>query len=217
MTKIMYNSTTFKRYAYILLLTCLAQAPLAHSALISLQPDTTFADTGDSISLDLVISGLGDYAPDSLGAFDISIDFDASALSFTSYVLGDFLGDVSASEAIDASGGASGGSVNVAEVSLLSAAALDTLQPGAFILATLNFSVLDLEDGAATQLSLLAGPVLADAFGFGLSATTSGPASVQSTVSGVPVPGTLLLLVTALFGWLTLNRRHPLIASSKVK
>jgi len=198
----------YKRLASALLFACLIQAPLAHSALIGLQPATTFANTGDSISLDLVISDLGSFSPDSLGAFDISVGFDASALSFTSYSLGDFLGDVDIAEAIDASGGDLGGAVNVAEVSLLSALALDTLQPGSFILATLNFNVIDLEVGMETQLSVQPGFVLADAFGFVLSATASGPASVQGGSSSVPVPGTLLLLVTSLFGWLTLKRRH---------
>jgi hypothetical protein len=165
-----------------------------------------------------VISGLGSSAPDSLGAFDISVGFDASALSFTSYALGNYLGDVGISEAIDASGGLLGGEINVAEVSLLSAPDLDTLQPGAFTLATLNFNVLDLEAGEETQLSVVTGFVLADAFGFLLlPATASGPASVQNSSQPVPIPGTLLLLVIALFGWLTLNRRHSLIASSKAK
>jgi hypothetical protein len=207
----MYSPTKFKRYAYILLLTCLAQAPLAHSALISLEPGTTVANTGDTFSLDLVISGLNSSGSDSLGAFDISIGFDASALSFTSYVLGDFLGDVGASEAIDASGGVSGGSVNMAEVSLLSAGVLDALQSDTFTLATLNFNVIDLEGGATTQLSFGSGPVLGDAFGFAiLPVMTSAPANIRSTSSGVPVPGTLLLLVTSLFGFLTLGRRRPL-------
>jgi len=202
----MTTPTKIKRFAYILLLACLAQTPLAHSALISLQPSTTFADTGDSFSLDLVISGLSGSGPDSLGAFDISVDFSATALSFSGYSLGNYLGDVGASEAIDASAGPSGGSVNVAEVSLLSAGVLDALQPGAFTLATLDFNVLDLEGGASTQLSFAAGPVLGDAFGFGLTATTSAPATIQSSSTGVPVPGTLLLLVTSLFGWLTVKR-----------
>jgi hypothetical protein len=204
----MYSPTTFKRCFYILLLTCLAKVPLADAALIGLQPETTFAGTGDSISLDLVISGLDDFSSASLGAFDISIAFDASVLSFTSYALGNYLGDVGIAEAIDASGGGLGSSINVAEVSLLSAPDLDTLQPGAFTLATLNFSVIDLEEGAETELSLLAGLVLGDAFGQALSATTAGPASVQNLSTNVPVPGTLFLLTASLFGLLTLNRRQ---------
>lgn len=198
--------TAFKRYVLVLLAVCLMQIPLAHSALIGIQPGTTSANTGDLISLDLVISGLGNFGPDSLGAFDISIGFDAAALSFTGYSLGGFLGNVGLSEAIDASAGDVGGAVNVAEVSLLSAIGLDTLQPSAFTLATLNFTVINLDGGAVTQLSVLPFPALADASGFALSAAASGPATIQ----GVPVPGTLLLLITGLIGigWLIQVKRH---------
>jgi hypothetical protein len=194
----------FKRYVLVLLATCLMQTPLAHSALIGFQPDTAFADTGDSISLNLVISDLGNFAPDSLGAFDISIGFDASALSFTGYSFGDYLGDLDLFEAIDASAGDLGGAVNVAEVSLLPAALLDALQPDTFILATLNFSVIDLAAGADTLLSVLSAQ-LADASGFEIENPGLGSALIQSTV---PVPGTLLLMAASLFGWLTLKRRQ---------
>lgn len=202
----MLSSISFKRYALVLLAMCLMQTPLAHSALIGFQPDSTFASTGDSIAIDLVISDLGNFGPDSLGAFDISIVFDASVLSFTSYILGDFLGDVDLFEAIDASAGDSGGEVNVAEVSLLSALTLDTLQPGEFTLATLYFDVNDLALGAMTQISVLSGAVLAGADGKLLSAIdTSGRAIVQAPV---PAPGTLWLMTASLFGWLTLKRRQ---------
>lgn len=201
--------TIFKRYASFLLLAWIVQSPLAHSALIGLQPTTTLANNGDSISLDLVISGLGDFEPDSLGAFDLLIGFDTSALSFTGYNLDGFLGDVGLSEAIDASTGVLGGTINIAEVSLLSVIDLDALQPGSFTLATLNFNVIDLAVGAVTQLSVMSGFVLADADGFALSATAAGPASVQGAASAIPVPGTLVLFAASLLGWLTLIRRQP--------
>jgi hypothetical protein len=196
--------TPFKRYVLVVLAACLMQIPLAHAALIQIQPGTTTASTGDVISLDLVISGLGNFFPDSLGAFDISVGFDAAALSYTGYSLGGELGNIGLFQAIDASVGDLGGAVNVAEVSLLSAIVLDTQQPGTFTLATLNFTVINLWGGAATQLSILPLPVLADANGFALPVTTSGPARIQS----IAVPGTLLLFITALLGWLIQVKRH---------
>ncbi len=199
----MRNAIAFKRYLYILLLTGFIKAPLAHAAHIGLEPGSTYATTGDSISFDLVISGLGNFGPASLGAFDISVGFDPGALSFNSYSLGNFLGNIALSQALNASSGNLGNAINVAEVSLLSALGLDTLQPGTFTLATLSFTVTNLAMGAVTQLSVLSGPVLADAFGAPLSATSAAPASV----TGVPVPGTAFLLIAALFGWLTLKRR----------
>ena len=203
----MHASALIKRYISLILFASFAMAPFAHSDPISidLQPSVIGASTGDSISFDLVISGLEDSAPDSLGAFDISVGFDDSALSFSSYSLGSFLGDVGLSEAIDASSGALGGSVNVAEVSLLSAAGLDALQPGSFTLATLNFDVTSLALGAVTQLSLMPGGVLGDGFGASLTLAGSGVAAV----SNVPLPGTLMLLASTLFGWLTWVRPRP--------
>jgi hypothetical protein len=196
-----------KGYALAVLALLFVQAPLAHSALIGLQPDTTFASSGDSIALDLVISELGDFGTDSLGAFDISVGFDVSVLSFASYNLGGFLGDVGMSEAIDASAGDVGGAVNIAEVSLLSISNLDTLQPGEFILATLNFNVVDLVGGAMTQLSVLSGAVLADALGEGIEPAGLGTATVEGFV---PLPGTLYLVAVSILAWLTLKRRQAI-------
>jgi hypothetical protein len=198
----------FKRYVLVLLTTLFMQIPSAYSAHIGLQPDSILASNGDSISFDLVISDLGDLSAYSLGAFDIYIGFDESVLSFVSYSLDDFLGDINLFEAIDASSGDDGsGEVNVAEVSLLDASVLDTFQPGEFRLATLNFDVINLAAGAVSQLSVLAGAVLADANGAPLLGTTQGSASVNGVVP-VPVPGTLFLLAAALLGGLVLKRRQ---------
>lgn len=203
----MHGSSKSIRFFKLLLFICLFQIPLARAALIEIQPGFMSAGTGDSVSLDLVVSGLGESGPDSLGAFDISVGFDVSALSFTGYSLGGYLGDIGIGEAIDASSGDTGGAVNVAEVSLLSEVNLDTLQPGAFTVATLNFDIIDLEGGAATQLSILSGPILADASGFALSeVTTSGPATIESQVQGVPLPGTPVLFIAALIAWLSVRR-----------
>jgi hypothetical protein len=196
-----------KRSFYVALLTLLVQVPLAHSALIGLQPDSNAVANGDSISLNLVISDLGNFGPDSLGAFDISVGFDSSVLSFTGYSLGSLLGDPGLFEALDLSTGESAGTVNVAEVSLLSALDLDALQPGEFTLATLNFGVNNLAVGATTQLSLLPGAVFADAAGAGLQVIEGSPAEIAGA-SPVPVPATPLLLLSALFGWRLLRRQH---------
>lgn len=199
----MHTIQHLKRLSAALLLACIAQAPIAHATLLSLQPDTTFADNGDTVWLNLVVSGLGDYGPDSLGAFDISVAYDMAVLSFASYSLNSFLGDLGLAEAIDASGGASGGTVNIAEVSLLSAVGLNTLQPAEFILASLRFDVLDLGIGTTTQLSILGDALLADAAGSRLAVTGAGSATIASRI---PLPGTLLLLLGGFFSW-SISRR----------
>lgn len=186
----------------LLALACL-RIPPGHAALIELEPDSLLAGTGDSIALDLIVSGLGNAGPDSLGAFDISVGFDSSRLALTGYTLGDLLGDVGLVEAIDASAGDTGGAVNVAEVSLLSAPDLDALQPDSLVVATLQFDVINLGPSIVTQLSVLSGAVLGDAFGSPLNVTGLGTASVQ----GVPVPGTLFLMSACLLGWLTVRYR----------
>lgn len=199
----MRGLTLLKPTILMLLVLCGLRAPFAHAVLIELQPDALLAETGDSIALDLVVSGLGNSGPDSLGAFDISVGFDPGKLTFTGYSLGDLLGDIGLSEAIDASSGDVGGAVNLVEVSLLSAVALDALQPDAFVLATLQFDVINLAPSVVTQLSVLGGPVLADAFASSLAITGLGTASI----TGVPVPGTVFLLAATVFGWLTTRRR----------
>ncbi len=205
----MQSATSIKRCMVMLLLTVLFQIPVAHAVLIELQPGSLNATTGDSFSLDLVVSGLGNIGPDSLGAFDVSVGFNPSIFSFTSYTLGSYLGDLNLFEALDVGFGDMGGSVNLAEVSLLSVARLDALQPGAFTLATLNFDVIDLAPGALTQLSILRGPILADAFGVQLQPTAIGSAVIEGRSSTVPVPGTLYLFIVSILGWELLQRRRP--------
>lgn len=189
----------------VVLFACVAQVPIAHAALLSLQPDAVFADNGDSVSFDLVVSGLGDFSSDSLGAFDVFVGYDASVLSFTGYSLGGLLGDLGSLEALDASTGDSGVAVNVGEVSLLPSASLDALQPGEFILASLTFDVLNIVIGTTTELSILGGAVLADGSGFSLPVTNSLSATIEGRVS-VPLPGTLLLLLGGLFSWHAVRR-----------
>jgi hypothetical protein len=196
-----------KPFLAAMLFACMAQAPVAHAALLSLQPDITHASTGDTISLDLVVSELGDFSPDSLGAFDVYVNYDASVLSFTDYTLGILLGDIITFTALDFSS-STAGEVNVAEVSLLSAASLDALQPGEFILASLRFDVLNLPPDAITTLHIQSDAVLSDATeeAEALQVTTGGPATIQT----VPLPGTLWLMLSGLVGWSVTRRvRKP--------
>jgi hypothetical protein len=196
-----------KPFLAAMLFVCIAQAPVAHAALLSLQPDTTFTSNGDTVSLDLVVSGLGNFGPDSLAAFDVSVNYDPSLLSFSDYSLGSLLGDLIGFTALDVSGGdTGGGEVNVAEISLLLPASLDALQSDEFILASLSFDVFNPGPDAITNLNILGGATLSDANGRALLVTTGGPATIHI----VPLPGTLWLMVSGLVGWRVTRRvRKP--------
>ncbi|MEJ2693424.1 MAG: hypothetical protein P8166_10310 [Candidatus Thiodiazotropha sp.] len=106
----------------------LSMATLAGAVTLSLEPSASTAKVGDTVSLDLMISGLGDYIGDSLGDFDLEVMFDSSVFSFDGYSLADYLGDPGWFEAVDYSFGEyAPGRIGLTEVSLLSAAELDAL------------------------------------------------------------------------------------------
>lgn len=201
----MPHTAVLKQYVFALLVALLFNSSLAHSLAIVLDPVATIAGTGDQVSFDLNISGLGDLSAPSLGAFDISVGFDPTRLSFTGYSLGDSLGRVDLFEALDFSGGDTGGAVNLTEVSLLATAVLDALQFSDFILATLIFNVDDLAAGESTELSTLPGAILSDALGARLQVSEFGTASVRGA-EDVPVPGTPLLFLAAMIGWMSARR-----------
>lgn len=163
---------------------------------LSLSPPSQTATPGNTVSLDLTIGGLGNFAPDSLGDFDVDIRFDPNRLSFQSYSLGGLLGDVGLVEALDnSSGDVGGGIVDLAEVSLLTPVELDSMQPESFVLATLDFLVDVLPTGTSTTVSIDTGWVLGDAFGSPLTVDTTGDAVIRNPNGGTaPAPATLVLL-----------------------
>ena len=132
--------------------------------------------------------------------------FDPAVLGFTGYSLGGLLGDAGLFESVDASFGDLGGVINVAEISLLSPATLDALQPGGFALATLDFNVIGIGAGATSSVSVLSGSVVADSLGLQLQVSSFGSATVQGRSANVPVPGTLLLLLPFLVARIALRR-----------
>lgn len=166
----------------------------AHAAFIELTPATSTAATGDTVALDLMISGLGDFTGSSVGDFDIDIGFDTSALSLTSWSLTNLMGDFGAGEALDFSFGDLGGMLNLAIVSLLSVTDLNALQPGAFSLATLTFDVLNLEAGNQTLVSIDTIYAIGDQNGNPLAIDSIGNALISNPSTTVPEPSTIALL-----------------------
>ena len=181
----------------------LALAHQAGAVTLSLSPSTQTASTGDLISLDLVIDGLGDYAPDSLGAFDVDLTYDTNVLTFLDYTLGTSLGDPLL-DVFDTSLGDLGGIIDLAAVSLLiDPADLDALQPSSFTLATLDFSVDLLLIGESTIVSIDTLDqflMMGDALGSDLPIDSVSNAVISNPAVGVPEPGVLALLSLGLLG-----------------
>lgn len=188
-------------------LLALATMP-ASAIMLNLQPSLQTATPGDNISLDLVITGLNAGGPDSLGDFDIDIEFDSSALSFQSYSLGTSLGDLGLFEAWDFSLGGSIGSVNLSEVSYLTPSSLDAIQSDTFTLATLDFKVDTLAVGSSTTVFFDTIWALGDSFGNPLQVQALNNATIKNGVT-VPEPTTLALMTLGLIGTIVARRRRP--------
>ncbi|MDQ2696515.1 MAG: cohesin domain-containing protein [Pseudomonadota bacterium] len=130
-----------KPYVWIVLSVLLAGLPAAGTAItLNLLPSAATVTAGDMIDVDVLVSGLGAGAPPSVGAFDLDVAFDPVIFTPVDVVFGPFLGDPLLLEALTDFSFAVAGIVDFAEVSLLSAAALDALQPASFVLATLSFA-----------------------------------------------------------------------------
>ncbi len=193
-----------------------AAAPAAHAVLIGLTPSTTSTGIGGPVLLDLTVSGLGNGAAPSLGAFDIDVAFDSSVLAFTGATFGVALGDLGLFEAIASVVSPTPGVVNLFEVSLLEADAascilcfgpfLDDIQSNSFVLASLSFTALSAGASDVTPSSILLG----DGFGFAL--TTTGVSGARVIVAGavsVSEPGSLMLYGIGLLGLIGLSYRRP--------
>ncbi|GJL54194.1 MAG: hypothetical protein NPIRA02_13260 [Nitrospirales bacterium] len=170
---------------------------------------------GERFTVDLTISGLGNFTAPSLGAFDLFVSFEKDVLRFVDVgygdpILGDQL-DISGFGAITSTTATNivnlTGFVNLAEISLDPAAILNTMQPGAFTLARLSF--IAEENGQSPFRIEGPGPLpgvraLGDSFG------NQGPLEPITTPTGprfvnvVPEPGTVLLFgsgLAGLLGW----------------
>ncbi len=145
------------------------------AALITVEPTPQTASVGDMPTFDINISDLGNFSAPSISAYDFDVAFDSSVLAFNSVTPGP-------------------GTVNVFEISFDFPSDLDTLQPGAFTLFSVNFDAIGVGtssiDVAVNSLGdSIGNPVIFDA--------TSGSIAVSS-VASVPEPSTVSLLLAGL-------------------
>lgn len=154
--------------------------------------------SGNSVDIDVVISGLGlDVAP-SLSTYDLDILFDSNHLSFLSATFGDSvlgnqldLFDFGLNDSGASLSSSIADAVNIFEVSLDFAADLNDFQADSFTLATLTFDVLKAD---SSLLSYFVND-LGDADANFLSASLT-----MAIVTTVPVPATVWFFGSAIAG-----------------
>jgi hypothetical protein len=176
---------------------------LASAVELSIVPATASVDQGSSVSVDVVISGLGNYAAPSLGAFFAEIQFDDSLLDLSSVLYGPDLGDPTDPSETDISTTTGVSVVSLDEFSFVSDVELDVLQPSSFTLATVTFT------GQAVGVAGLSfgGVDLSDVIGTTIYPTLN-PGSIQvNATNGVPAPATAALLLPCLL-MLARRARH---------
>ena len=198
--------TRFLTSTFVILVLAIFGAgnPNAYAITLGIDPPSQDVNFGDQAMVDLTISGLGDFAPDSLSVFDLDISFDASIVSFNSAVFGDQLDLFGLGSITGVTPGA--GTVNLFELSFDLPDDLDALQAGSFTLATLTFDTAGL-GLSALDISINA---LGDSLGNPLDADiVNGAITVvdPSATTVIPEPSTYALMIFGLIGLCMARKR----------
>ena len=185
----------FVRFCGVAILVGLLHIASAEAISVSVNPTAQNVHLGNSTSVDILISGLGSEV---VAAFDFDLTYDDAIITATGVNFGPYLGDGLPNSF--QSFVLSPGMVDVAEVSLLSDADLDLLQPDSFALATILFDTLAVGE---SDLTLILGTTAPnDIKGRRNQVLQLDVFDGQITVSQTPEPGTIALFGTGLIGML---------------
>ncbi len=176
-------------------------ATQVHAANVIIAPSSSVVTIGDTLTVDVRFNGtdMPSYFGGNttyLAAFDFNLTYDASVFSYTGYMLGNSLGELTIDADDMSSGGNIAGVVSLAEVSYLTD--FTSIQTGTFTLATLSFEALYSGESVFTLDST-------SLFG-DESANAIQPIIGSASVQVVPVPSAGLLMFTALIGLASLRR-----------
>ncbi len=196
----------------ILLSTLIAGSSLfsANAAVLSLSPSTLSTDIGAGpVLIDVVVNGLeAGGANDIVSAYDLTLGFDSSILSFSSISV-----DGSQFEAFPfgffaGSDSSTSGEISFSLTSIESDAILQVLQGDSVTLASIAFdtvgtgtSLLDFSHVDITGLGFL---------GLPLNAATGSQVTVTSNATSVPEPSILALMSLGLLGFGVVRRKARL-------
>lgn len=173
----------------LLCFSLLGLASLSGATEISVAPSTQATTPGMPVTVDVLVSGLGDGTAPSIGAYDIRLGFDSAVLS-----LADPQTDITFGTGLDIFGFGTltdiqgTNPVDVAETSFDDPADIDALQPNAFTLFSVVFTALA-EGVSAISVSVNS---ITDADGSALTIDSVVGGQVQ--VSPLPIPGVAVLL-----------------------
>lgn len=173
---------------------------------LSLDPSSQDIGVGDTVTVDLNISGLGGFVPPSLGAFLVEVTFDNSVLTFDSADYGPMLGNPVDLFETDILTTVAAGSVSLDEFSFLFDFELDALQPESFTLVTLAFTGLT----QGTSALGFGAIDLSDAVGFMIVDPILEASSITVKASSIPEPTMLLLFLSGLGGIAAVRLRPPI-------
>jgi len=178
--------------------------PAADALTVSVVPQASAVNSGDTVSVDVVVDLQGDNAL-SLGSYDLDLSFDSSVLSFGSLSFGTGL-SVTGVPSFVQEYHLGTGTLNALEASWETTADLIALQPDAFTLFTITFNAAQV----GTSLLSLSVNSLGNAAGTeSLAAAVLGAPSISVTgAPAVPLPAAVWLLLSGLGVVRGLGRSH---------